>query len=133
MIGRGIGSQGGSYGATVLWLDPIGNPTVVGPVSHLAEGDVAIYTIAKPDVGEEQVNAVGGMLQHQFGGIESIQGSASSAILNNPNVPPATTPNGQIINIGATNTWTFTGSRKQIKDSLAALQASGLFVTILVF
>jgi hypothetical protein len=73
------------------------------------------------------------MLRHQFGGIASVQGSASSAMLNNPHVPPATTPNGQIINIGATNTWEFIGSSEQIKDSLEAIQATGLFVAILVF
>ena len=130
---QGIGSHGGSYGATVLWLDPIGEPSVVGPVTQVADGDAAIYTIAEPGVTLEQVSALSKMLQQQFGGIASVQGSASSAILNNPHVPPATTPNGQIINIGATNTWMFIGSSQQVRDSLDALQASGLFVTILVF
>jgi hypothetical protein len=132
-LGHGIGSQGGSYGATVLWLDPIREPMVVGPFTQLTEGDVAIYTIARTDVTFEQVDALDVMLQHQIGGIASIQGSGSTANVTNSNVPPATTPNGQVINIGATNTWTFTGSSKQVRDSLAALQASGLFATILVF
>jgi hypothetical protein len=131
--GQGFGTQGGSYGATVLWLDPGGDPSVVGPVTQMAEGDAAIYTIAEPGVTLEQVSALSEMLRHQFGGIASVQGSASSAILNNPHVPPATTPNGQIINIGATNTWEFIGSSEQIKDSLEAIQATGLFVAILVF
>jgi hypothetical protein len=130
---QGIGAQGGSYGATVLWLDPIGKPSIVGPVTQMVEGDAAIYSIADPRVTLEQVDALSERLQHQFGGIESTEGSASSAILNNPHVPPATTPNGQIIDIGATNTWTFLGSSRRVEDSLQALWASGLFVTILVF
>jgi len=130
---QGIVTQGGSYGATVLWLDPIANPSIVGPVTRMTGGDAAIYTIADPGVTLEQVDALSERLQHQFGGIESTQGSASSAILNNPHVPPATTANGQTIDIGATDTWTFTGSAEQVGDSLQALRASGLFVTILVF
>ncbi len=130
---KGIGSQGGSYGATILWLDPIGKPTVVGPVTQMTEGDTAIYTIAKPNVTLEQVDALGTTLRHQIGGIEQIQGSASTAVQNNPHVPPATTPDGQIINIGASGTWTFTGTSEQVKHSLEALEATGLFVTILAF
>jgi hypothetical protein len=130
---RGIGMQGGSYGATDLWLDPVGEPTIVGPVTQMTEGDAAIYTIAEPGVTLEQVDKLSKMLQHQFGGIGVSQGSASSAILNNPHVPPATTPNGQIINIGATDTWMFSGTAQQVRGSLEALRASGLFVTILVF
>lgn len=133
VAGQGIGSVGGSYGATILWLDPVGKPMVVGPVTQVADGDSAIYTIARADVSFEQLQALGPMLQHEFGGIESIQGGGSTAEVNNPNVPPATTPNGRVISIGATNTWTFIGSSKQIKESLDALAASGLFVTILVF
>ena len=74
VAGQGIGSVGGSYGATILWLDPVGKPMVVGPVTQVADGDSAIYTIARADVSFEQLQALGPMLQHEFGGIESIQG-----------------------------------------------------------
>lgn len=133
IAGAGIGTEGGSYGATILWMDPVGKPIVVGPMSQLSSGDTAIYTIGKLGVTFQQIQAFNDTLQHEGGGIESIEGSGSSADLFNPHVPPATTPSGQIISIGATNTWAFSGTFQQVRESLGALESSGLFVTVLAF
>lgn len=80
-----------------------------------------------------QINALSQELWHQFGGLTSSGGRASSAALYNPHVPPATTANGRIINIGATNYWNFDGSAHTIQEWLTALKASGLFATILAY
>jgi hypothetical protein len=131
--GQGIGVQGGSYGATVQWLDPVDTPTVVGPVAEVTTGDVAIFAIANPGVTLGQVDSLTKELESQFGGVSSAGGSASSAVLFNPHVPPATTANGQVINIGATNHWTFDDSTQVVREWLSALQTSGMFATILAF
>ena len=130
--GQGIAVQGGSYGATVQWLDPVVAPTVVGPIVQPDSGDVAIFAIANLGETLNQVDTLSQELGKTLGGLAGTQGSASSAVIFNPHVPPATTANGQVINIGATNQWTFNGST-QTREWLTALQASGLFATILPF
>ncbi len=106
----------GSYGSDgeLQWIDPIGSPAVVGAVPSTLAGELPTITAqitatAKPGVAPASMEALEAQLSAQF--------SFSS---------------GQDPNGGGYMDINFAGPRSQVPAFVAAIQASGLFASVVV-
>ena len=104
-----------SYGAQLLWLDPVGQPHLV-PQSDLPSSvPVSIYAVPKSG-DSSQMFALGQSLEQQFGG-PSAGGSGTAEGATGPG------------STGAIE-WSFVSKDAQFNQYLAAVKASGLFSQI---
>ena len=128
----GIGSEGGSWNATIQWLDPLGEPIVVSNQTSPTSTDVAIFATAQPSATYSQLNAFIGELDTRLGRpLGGFSYSGPSAQIENQLAPPPTTANGRPISTGATMQWTFGGASHQLVEYLAALRSSSMFVSVI--
>ncbi len=131
-----IGTEGGSYGVTIQWLDPVGTATVVDSLpaglalSRPTPVTAAIKAISNLNVTYSQIEPLQVQLQKLLGlGLSSFGGSASSAVQEAAGETPSTTPSGKVINVGYTLEFEF-GSVPDMREAAQILRASGLFASI---
>ncbi len=129
-----IGTEGGSYGLTVEWLDPVGSPTVVDSLpsglslSQPTPVPAAIKGITDRNVTYAQVSSLQDRLTKLLGsGISSF--SAGSPALEARGETAPTAPGGKDVGIGWTLEFEF-GSVQDMREAAQVLEASGLFVSI---
>jgi hypothetical protein len=128
----GIGAEGGSWNATIQWLDPLGVPIVVNNQTLPTTTDVAIFATAQLNATYNQLNAFIGELDTRLGRpLGGFSYSGPSAQIENQLAPPPTTANGHTISTGATMQWTFGAASHQLNEYLAALRSSGMFVSVI--
>ena len=108
-------SMVGNYGASILWLDPVGEPSVVGVASLPSTVPPEIFATPKPSATGDQVLALRQTLLRTFG-------YAGGSFLA-PGAQPGSPGYVQ---------WVFTGPGAEAKFEgyLKAAEASGLFSSI---
>jgi hypothetical protein len=128
----GIGAEGGSWNATIQWLDPQGVPGIVNNQTLPMTTDVAIFATAQLNATYSQLNAFIGELDTRLGRpLGGFSYSGPSAQIENQLAPPPTTANGHTISTGATMQWTFGAASHQLNEYLAALRSSEMFVSVI--
>lgn len=118
----GLGTEGGGYGTTIQWFDPIGTPSVVGTSAIPADVGASvptgtITTTARPGVTVSQLSALLNRLQTRYGALPS-----GGFVL----APKSFHPTEYVA------FWSFTGPQSQVSDYAMALRASGLFSAVVV-
>ncbi len=105
-----------SYGSTLQWLDPVGEPAVVKNTDLPADEPVVIFGTAKPGIDQQLLTLQLPGLEQQYGH-PSGGSSFSGAGALTPGTP-------------ATIEWTFSGPSEVFDEYLAAARASGLFTSV---
>ena len=130
-----IGTEGGSYGTVIQWLDPIGTPRIVDSLptglslSEPVPVAASIKAVANPNVSHAQLEYLSTLLSQRFGAYVGY-GYASPA-LSPPRdgATPTTTPSGPVVNTGAVVEYDL-GSVAKMHQYAQAMRASGLFASI---
>jgi len=129
-----IGTEGGSYGLTVEWLDPVGSPTVVDSLpsglslSQPTPVPAAIKAVTDLDVTYTQVSSLQDRLLNLLGsGVSSF--SAASPALEARGETAPTSAGDKDVGIGWTLELGF-GSVQDMRKAAQVLNASGLVVSI---
>jgi hypothetical protein len=130
-----IGTEGGSYGTVIQWLDPIGTPRIVNSLpaglslSEPVPVAAAIKAVASLNVSYTQLEYLSTLLSQRFGGYVGY-GYASPA-LSQPRdgATRTTTPSGPAVHTGAVVEYDL-GSAAKMHQYAQAMRASGLFASI---
>ncbi|HWD56490.1 MAG TPA: hypothetical protein VG346_15305 [Acidimicrobiales bacterium] len=104
-----------SYGSTLQWLDPVGQPAVVKLTELPADEPVVIFGTAKPGI-DQQLLTLQRQLEEQYGHTSGGSSFSGAGALT-PGTP-------------ATIEWSFSGPGEQFNEYLAATRASGLFSSV---
>ncbi len=134
------GTEGGSAGITIRWIDPTGTSEVV-PTSALPGGLMIpervtlsgkITAIARLDVTYSQLEALQTQLADKYGRTNTSGYQAPSSVQDASRSVPVTLPGGALANIGAELDFTFVGPTSQVSEYANALKSSGLFTSVVV-
>jgi hypothetical protein len=130
-----IGTEGGSYGTVIQWLDPIGSPEVVGSLpSGLSLSEpvpvaAAIKAVANLNVSYVQLQDLSTSLRQRFGDYVGYGYTSPALVQQRDGATSTTKSSGPVVSTGAVIEYEL-ASVAEMQQYAQAMHASGLFTSI---